>query len=77
MTPLHAIGSFLRELLLQVPLAAVQALFVALPIAVLIWVLLLPRKDTTPPEGSGRWDENLKLGASIALIAQVLIYTLL
>lgn len=77
MTPLHFIGEFVRELLGAIPLEAVRLLFAALPVAVLIWVLTLPREATTPPGGTGRWDENLKLGAALALIAQIVIYCLL
>ena len=75
-TPLHTIGDFLRELLLQIPLPVARGLFLALPILLLIWVLCLPREVTTPPDGSKRWDENLKVGAVAALAAQILIYSL-
>ena len=77
MTPLHHIGNLLRELLLQIPLPVVRALFIALPAAVLIWVLTLPKEATTSPEGTGRWDANLKTGAAIALVIQIVIYSLL
>ena len=77
MTVLHTMGGALRDLLSQVPMPGVRALFVALPIGLLIWVLRLPPEATTPPEGTGRWDENLKLWASIALLIQIAIYTLI
>lgn len=77
MTPLHVIGDFVREWMLTVPLPAVRGLFIALPAALLVWVLTLPREATTPPEGAGRWDENLKLGAGLALVVQILVYCLL
>ena len=76
MTPLHTIGNFIRELLLEVPLPAVRMLFVALPAALLIWVLTLPREATTSPDGAGRWDQNLKIGAAFALLMQIVIYCL-
>jgi hypothetical protein len=76
MTPLHAIGNFLRDLLLKVPLEAVRVVFVLLLFALWIWVLRLPRAETTPPGRESRWDENLKLWASVALVIQILIYSL-
>ncbi len=77
MTPLHYIGENVRSLLLQVPLPMVRVLFLAVPLLLLIWVLRLPREATTPAGGSGRWFENLKVGASIALVLQIIIYSLL
>ncbi len=77
MTPLHQFGDLLRESLQAVPLVAVRMLFVASLIALLIWVLRLPRSATTPPDGVNRWDENLKTGAALALSIQILIYALL
>ena len=77
MTPLHYIGNFVRDQLLLIPLPVVRALFLALPILLLIWVFRLPRQATTPPESTGRWDENLKLWAGVALGIQIVIYCLL
>ena len=74
MTPLHHIGDFLRQCLQLIPLSAVRILFVGTLIILLIWVLRLPRAATTPVGGAKRWDENLKLGASIALLIQIVIY---
>ena len=76
MTILHTIGNFFRELFLKIPLEAVRVLFVLLPLTLLIWVLLLPRSETTPPGRESRWDENLKLWAGVALVIQILIYSL-
>ncbi|NOX55349.1 MAG: hypothetical protein GXP27_13115 [Planctomycetes bacterium] len=77
MTPLHVVGDFLRSWLLRVPLEAVQVLFVLLPTVLLIWVLRLPRSETTPPDGHGGWSENLKFGAALALLIQIAIYALM
>jgi hypothetical protein len=77
MSPLHTIGQLLRDLLGQVPMPVVRGLFLALPILLLIWVLRLPKEATTSPDGTGRWDENLKLWASVALVIQIAIYSLL
>lgn len=77
MTPLHYFGEFLRQTLQTVPLLAVKILFVASLVALLVWVLRLPQSATTPPGGAKRWDENLKIGAAVALAIQILIYSLL
>ncbi len=77
MTPLHAFGEFVRQLLQAIPLAWVRWLFVGSLAAVLVWVLNLPRSETTPTHGVKRWDENLKLGAGLALVIQILIYAFL
>ncbi len=76
MTPLHQIGDFLRNWLLLVPLPAVRALFVVTLAIVLIWVWRLPRAATTPAGGARHWDENLKVGATAALVVQIVIYSL-
>lgn len=76
-TPLHAIGDFFRELLSRVPLTTVRALFVAIPLVLLVWVLRLPKKTTTPEQPTGRFGENLKYGAALALVLQILIYALI
>lgn len=77
MTPLHTIGDLVRDLLLQVPLSVVRGVFVAIPLLLLIWVLRLPKEETAPAEPTGRWGENLKIGAGAALLIQVLVYTFL
>jgi hypothetical protein len=76
-TPLHDFGEFLRQALQAIPLLAVKILFVASLVALFVWVLRLPQAATTPPGGAKRWDENLKTGAAIALVIQILIYSLL
>lgn len=76
-TPLHIIGEFFRELTSQVPLTAVRVVFIAIPCLLLIWVLRLPRAETTPAQPTGRFGENLKYGAALALILQIVIYVLL
>jgi hypothetical protein len=77
MTPLHHIGNFVRETLLLIPLGVVRILFVGILALLLIWVLQLPKSETTQPTGSGRWYDNLKIGASIALLIQIVIYSVL
>jgi len=77
MTPLHHLGNFVRELLLQVPLPVVRVLFLAVLGALLVWVLLLPREQTTPPRANVKPVENLKYWAALALGIQLVIYLLL
>jgi hypothetical protein len=75
-TPLHHIGEFFRNLTLAIPLGVVRLLFVGLLVALLIWVLRLPKSETTPPGGSDKPTENLKLWAGLAISAQIVIYSL-
>jgi hypothetical protein len=77
MTPLHVWGEFIRRLLLSVPLPVVRILFILVPLALLVWVLFLPKKEVTQREGSGSLGGNLKLWAAIALLIQILLYALL
>ncbi|UCD30234.1 MAG: hypothetical protein JSV03_07130 [Planctomycetota bacterium] len=77
MTPLHYIGEYLRELLMSVPLSAVRILFLLVFVALIIWVLTLPRSETTDPSRKYRLAENLKLWGVLALLIQVVIYSVL
>lgn len=74
-TPLHVLGDFLRDLLGRVPLPAVRVLFVLIPVLLLVWVLRIPNSETTRTGASVRWDENLKLWAGLALVIQIVIYS--
>ncbi|MCR9294068.1 MAG: hypothetical protein NXI32_15190 [bacterium] len=76
MSPLHQFGESIRNLLLSVPLPAVRALFVLTLVALLIWVLRLPESRTCPPGGARRWDENLKWTACLAILIQIIIYSI-
>lgn len=75
MTPLHQIGEQLRQLLVAIPLPAIRILFVASLLLLFVWVMRLPREVTSPVDGAKRWDENLKLGAGLALLIQIVIYS--
>lgn len=77
MTILHQVGDFLRETLSAVPLSAVRILFVGSLVAVAVWVLALPKSETSSSQSEGRWDGNLKLLAVLALAIQVVIYSFL
>ena len=76
MTPLHYIGDALREFFLMIPLPVAHVLFLALSAALLVWVLRLPREETTDPEGGGPAG-NLKVWAAVALVIQIVIYLVL
>ena len=77
MTPLHWFGDLVRNAMLAVPMGVVRAIFVGLLLALLVWVLRLPKERVRPPEGErAGWSSNLKLWAAIALVLQVLIYLL-
>lgn len=79
MTPLHWIGDTVRQAMMAVPMGVVRAIFVALLLGLLLWVLRLPKERTRPPEGSegaDHWSSNLKLWAALALLLQALIYLL-
>ena len=77
MTPLHQIGQLIRDILIVIPLSMVRVLVVVALVGLLVWVLRLPKTDTQPVGGAKRWDENLKIGAGIALAIQIAIYSLL
>lgn len=77
MTIFHTIGDFFREALMSIPLGVVRVAFLVLLLGLWIWVLRLPRSETVPPNRKSRWDENLKVWASVALIIQILIYSFL
>ncbi|MCH9656071.1 MAG: hypothetical protein K0U86_12900 [Planctomycetes bacterium] len=75
MTPLHHIGNFIRDLVVQIPLWCVRALFLGTLIAVFLWVLRLPR-ETTTPDNATHWYQNLKIWACLALAIQIVIYSI-
>lgn len=74
MSILIAIGDFFRNFLLQIPLSVARAIYVAIPLAILIWILTLPRQAMTP-EGEDK--PNLRPYAILALAGQIVIYLLI
>lgn len=76
MTPLHHIGNALREALLAVPLPAVRILFILVPLALLIWVLFLPASQVRPPGERRNVKNNLKIWAALALVIQIVLYSM-
>jgi hypothetical protein len=78
MSPLHQIGEAIREMLLSIPLGAARGLFLLFLAGLLVWVLTLPRAQTTPPgTDKVRLSEHLKFWAAVSLVVQLLIYSLL
>ena len=77
MTPLHDIGTWIRDLLAASPLSAVRVLFIAGLTGLLIWVLRLPAERTTEPGTVRRRHRDLRVWAALALGIQILIYSLL
>ena len=75
MTMLHWIGDTLRGQLLLVPLPAVRWLFIGLLLALMAWVVQLPSSETTPSGQHSAWYEDLKIWAWLALMFQVLVYS--
>ncbi len=74
-TILHRVGETLREVMTAVPMPLVRAIFVGLLLALLVWVLRLPRERVRPPaDVPSGWSSNLKLWAAVALGIQALIY---
>ena len=76
MTILHHIGDAVRQSLAAIPPGVVRGLFVALPVALLLWVWTLPRSETTPPATEPCGGISLTWGVTIALGVQILIYAL-
>ena len=76
MTPLHHVGEFLRALLLEIPMPVVRGLFLAVPLALIVWVLRLPRSQVTAPAEKGGRGGNLRTWAILALALQVLDYSI-
>lgn len=77
MTMLHRIGDALREGLAGVPLGAVRLIMLSGLALLLIWVLRLPAERVTPRHGTGRRGENLRLPAALAIVIQLIVYSLL
>lgn len=76
MSVLHALGDLLRNMFLQVPLWGARALFLAVLLGLMIWVVQLP-KSATAPSASSPWHEDLRIWAWVALMLQLLAYGLL
>ena len=75
MTILHWFGNTIRDQLLLVPLSAARWLFIGLILVLMAWVVQLPSSQTTPPDRRSAWYEDLKIWAWLALMFQVVVYS--
>jgi hypothetical protein len=76
MSLLHWIGDTLRAQLMLVPLSVARWLFIGVMLVLMAWIVQLPASETTPPDRQSKWYEDLKIWAWIALMFQVLFYSL-
>ncbi|HEY0982660.1 MULTISPECIES: hypothetical protein [unclassified Schlesneria] len=76
MTLFHWIGNTLREQLDLIPLSTARWLMIGLFLGLMFWVVQLPTDQTNPSDRTARWTDDLKIWAWLALIIQILIYSL-
>lgn len=67
----------MRDALGAIPLTWIRVVFIAVPLLLAVWVLLLPAQSGVSPNHPRRWVGNLKFWAALALLVQVAIYALL
>jgi hypothetical protein len=75
MTALHSIGQFIRDALQAIPLGVVRVAIVIGLSLLLLWIVRLPKSETTE-EGQGGKGIDLRWGAALALLIQIAIYAL-
>jgi hypothetical protein len=75
MTFLHWIGESIREQLLHVPMWVARWLFIGLLLVLMGWVVQLPVAAVTPPGRRSQWYEDLRIWAWLALMFQIVIYS--
>lgn len=75
MTFLHWIGNTLRGQLDQVSLSAARWSFITVFLLLMFWVVQLPSTQTMPEGKRSNWYEDLRIWAWLALIFQVVIYS--
>ena len=76
MTSLHTIGQTLRDLLQSIPLDVVRGAILLGLVMLLVWVLRLPRSETTQTS-EGRGSADLRWGAALAILLQIVIYAVM
>ena len=69
-------GEHLRTLFLQIPLWIARGLFLGVFFMLMVWIVQMPKSATTPRADSP-WHEDLRIWAWLALIVQMLVYSLL
>ena len=75
MTLFHWIGDTLRQQLDQVPLSVARWLMIGLFLALMIWIVQLPATVTNPTDRPAKWTSDLKIWAWLALLIQIVIYS--
>ncbi|MBS0201431.1 MAG: hypothetical protein JSS49_00925 [Planctomycetes bacterium] len=75
MTFLHWFGDTIREQLMRVPLWGARWLFIGLLLLMMGWVVQLPASAATPPGRRCEWYEDLRIWAWVALMFQVILYS--
>lgn len=74
-TFLHWIGESIRNQLISVPLWAARWMFIILLLGLMGWVVQLPSAQVTPPGRRCEWYEDLRIWAWLALMFQVIVYS--
>ncbi len=76
MTVLHWFGDVLRSQLILVPLPVARWMFLGLLLMLMGGIVQLPSSETTPTDRQSKWYEDLKIWAWLALIFQVVVYSI-
>jgi hypothetical protein len=74
-TVLHWFGDVIRSQLMLVPLPVARWLFIGLYLVLMGWVVQLHESQATPPDRQGHWYEDLRIWAWVALMFQVVVYS--
>ena len=75
MTFLHWIGETLRLQLERVPLSVARWLLIGVFLVLMFWVVQLRSSEATPSDRQSKWYEDLRIWAWLALMMQVIIYS--
>lgn len=75
MTFLHLIGDTLRLQLERVPLSVARWLLIGVFLILMFWVVQLRSSEATPHDRQSKWYEDLRIWAWLALMMQIVIYS--